>query len=303
MCIKCGTGNINTNETFSGYSCDNIKCGSNYPVINDVPVILDGRCENSFSEEDILNDKSYLIDRKRHSSFYKWLTSLVPTNTANVSTKRIMNDFLERLPINSKILNIGVLDGGSHLERLYAKHIVFEVDIQPKDGLLCICDLHNLPFFDQTFDAVIVQNVLEHVLSPQKCVDNIYRVLKIDGYVYSEIPFLQHVHAGKHDYMRFTKRGHIYLYKNFEIIDSGWVSGPATVLSWAVESFVLSFNFFSNFKKISMTIIRFTFFWLKYIDFYWANKDRLSSGASATFCFCKKSDRPISSLEFMNINP
>ena len=45
------------------------------------------------------------------------------------------------------------------------------------------------PFPDSSFNIVIIQAVLEHVLNPQKVVKEINRVLKNKGIIYSETPF------------------------------------------------------------------------------------------------------------------
>ena len=47
-----------------------------------------------------------------------------------------------------------------------------------------ICDAHDLPFRDNSFDAIICQAVLEHVADPYRCVDEIYRVLKPKNFIY-----------------------------------------------------------------------------------------------------------------------
>ena len=49
----------------------------------------------------------------------------------------------------------------------------------------------------------------------------IYRVLKSDGIVYIETPFMQQVHGGKYDFTRFTYLGHRRLFARFQEIESG----------------------------------------------------------------------------------
>ena len=44
-----------------------------------------------------------------------------------------------------------------------------------------ICDAHDIPFQDETFDCAIAQAVLEHVLDPYRCVLEMHRVLKPNG--------------------------------------------------------------------------------------------------------------------------
>ena len=71
-----------------------------------------------------------------------------------------------------------------------------------------VCDCHDLPFDEGTFDCVIVQAVLEHVLDPFRCVNEIYRVSKLGAIVYAETPFMQQVHYRIYDFTRFTHLGH-----------------------------------------------------------------------------------------------
>ena len=86
-------------------------------------------------------------------------------------------------------------------------------DIYASPQVQFVADAHHIPLEDGCFDAVIVQAVLEHVLEPGRVVAEIYRVLKPNGLVYAETPFLQHVHEGAYElFTRFTESGHRYLF-------------------------------------------------------------------------------------------
>ncbi len=55
----------------------------------------------------------------------------------------------------------------------------------------------------------------------------IHRVLKDDGIVYADTPFMQQVHEGAYDFTRFTLSGHRWLFKNFALLDSTvWSAAP-----------------------------------------------------------------------------
>ena len=69
-----------------------------------------------------------------------------------------------------------------------------------------IADAHYIPFRDGSFQGVLIQAVLEHVIEPEKVVGEIHRVLAKDGVVYSEI-FMQQVHEGAFDITRFSISG------------------------------------------------------------------------------------------------
>jgi hypothetical protein len=76
---------------------------------------------------------------------------------------------------------------------------------------------------------------LEHVLDPSAVVAEIHRVLKPDGYVYAETPFMQQVHERAYDFSRFTRSGHRWLFRQFDEIDAGPITGPATAFLWSMR--------------------------------------------------------------------
>ena len=103
---------------------------------------------------------------------------------------------------------------------------------------------------------------MEHVLEPQKVVNEIYRLLKLDGIVYSETPFLQYVHEGPYDFTRFTNSGHRYLFRDFLHINSGHTKGVGHAFLWSLSGLFIAL--FRN--KFFGRIIRVTFFWLRFLD-------------------------------------
>ncbi len=69
-------------------------------------------------------------------------------------------------------------------------------------------DIHNLPFGDDSQEAIICIAVLEHVENPIRAFEEMYRVLKSGGYLFVYAPFLYYYHAEKgyyKDYWRFTE--------------------------------------------------------------------------------------------------
>ena len=89
-------------------------------------------------------------------------------------------------------------------------------------------DIHNLPFADNSQEAIICIAVLEHVENPIKAARELYRVLKPGGYCFVYIPFLYYYHAQRgyySDYWRFTKDAVDLLFKDFPIIEKQPVRG------------------------------------------------------------------------------
>ncbi|MGO9883620.1 MAG: methyltransferase domain-containing protein [Solirubrobacteraceae bacterium] len=117
---------------------------------------------------------------------------------------------------------------------------VIETDVHIGPRTMIVCDAHDLPFVDGSFQAVVVQAVLEHVIDPVRVVAEIHRILAPSGLIYSEIPFMQQVHEGPYDFTRWTLGGHRRLLRDFDEIASGAVGGPGEALAWSLRYFAVA---------------------------------------------------------------
>lgn len=106
--------------------------------------------------------------------------------------------FVKYKTYNSRILNIG--SGPT----TFLNHCT-NLDIQKKSGVDILGDAHNLPFRKSSFDICILSAVLQYCRNPYKAVDEIYRVLKHNGHVYIDAPFVQPYCCDTPDLFRFTK--------------------------------------------------------------------------------------------------
>lgn len=158
-----------------------------------------------------------------------------------------------------------------------------------------------IPFEDNSFDGVIVQAVLEHVVDPNRCVEEIHRVLKPNGVVYAETPFMQQVHMGRYDFTRFTHLGHRRLFRKFEEVSSGPVCGPGMALAWSYQYFILSFVKRNAAKSLVKAFTRLTSFWLKYFDYFLIDKPGTFDAASGYYFIGTKSDRVLSDRELVTL--
>jgi SAM-dependent methyltransferase len=57
---------------------------------------------------------------------------------------------------------------------------------------------------DETVDAALLTQVLEHVPSPSAVLAEVGRVLRPDGHVFLTVPFIWELHELPHDYFRYT---------------------------------------------------------------------------------------------------
>ena len=110
-----------------------------------------------------------------------------------------------------------ILNAGSSTVRFGPRSV--NVDIQNKRGIDCRADIHELPFASGTFDLAIVTAVLQYCAYPREVVREIARVLKPQGLVYVDAPFVQPYCPDTPDLFRFTRDGLIELFKDCFLIE------------------------------------------------------------------------------------
>lgn len=89
-------------------------------------------------------------------------------------------------------------------------------------------DVLDLPFENESVDAVLGIHLLEHVEEPQRAVREIYRVLKPGGYAYFDTPFLFYYHPMRgyyKDFYRFTRDAWEYMCRDFKTVEIQNVRG------------------------------------------------------------------------------
>ena len=144
---------------------------------------------------------------------------------------------------------------------------------------MLVADAHKLPFEDGVFDGVWVQAVLEHVLEPATVVAELHRVLRLDGLVYAETPFMQQVHEQAYDFSRFTQSGHRWLFRRFSEISAGPVGGAGVALAWSIRYFSRALGAGNKLSRL----IALPFFWIRYLDAF--GRGRAAADAASGFFF------------------
>lgn len=61
-----------------------------------------------------------------------------------------------------------------------------------------------LSLTSDSYDTVILSDVLEHIPAPEQLLDEIYRILSKGGYLLLNVPFIYGIHEAPHDYYRYT---------------------------------------------------------------------------------------------------
>ncbi len=206
---------------------------------------------------------------------------MVPPSPS-LNTSPIAQRMLTDLGVHSAVLDLG---SGSH--RL-AKHVVnMDIDLLPSVDIVAAGQA--LPFRDSVFDGIITQAVLEHVPDPSSVIWEIRRVLKDEGHIYAEVPFLQGYHADPDDYQRFTLSGMRWLFRDFDTIDIGVCVGPSSALVWMLREYArLVLQPAEPLGKIIYRLVGWITLPLKYLDLVMARREGAHAIAAGLYFYGRK---------------
>jgi SAM-dependent methyltransferase/uncharacterized protein YbaR (Trm112 family) len=230
-----------------------------YPLVDGVPILI-AEEKSLFDIADIAGDRTPgsgsagagRSPRERLASAAMALARrFVPHNSRNIGAG-------ERLRRMAQLVREQGSDGGGRRPRVLAVGgqvvgagaaevvdqpdiVAVETDVGVGPRTIVACDAHDLPFADGSFDGVLCQAVLDIVIDPYRCAEEVHRVLAPGGVLYSELPFMQQVKGGAYDFTRFTELGHRRLWRKFDAIGSGAQNGPGMALAWSLQYFAQAF--------------------------------------------------------------
>ena len=217
-----------------------------------------------------------------------------PVNrVAEQNVERLLSLLPRRSPL---MLVVGGGTVGNGIEAIYTdpRLRVLAFDVYDSPFIQLIADAHQIPVASRSVDAVVVQAVLEHVLDPDRVVQEIRRVLRPGGLVYAETSFLQQVHAGPYDFTRYTSSGHRHLFRGFDEIAAGPVAGPGTQILWSVDHLVRGLLR----SELAGKLTRGLFFWLRYLDRLVPTAFTMDN-AAAYYFLGRRAERELTPAEIM----
>ena len=263
------------------------RCGTVYPQKDGLPVLIDFD-DSIFRPEDYAESAAGVVTRGSGGRLGRALAALTYGSTE--VSPRLARRFTDLLAGEKRVLFVGGGSVGDGLQHLYSAPDVTVVgaDVYASPNIDLICDGHKLPFPDKSFDGVVVQAVLEHVLEPHRVVAEIHRVLRRQGLVYAETPFMQQVHEGGYDFTRFTFSGHRWLFRQFDEIEAGQVGGSGTALLWSISYFARSIGL----PQRLATLLTAAFFWVRHLERGTARGPGLDA-ASGFFFLGSKAEKPL----------
>jgi len=290
-CPRCSSPirNLEVQPFCSNADCEYAEVG--FPVSAGQPVLID--FSTSIFERDLYlgNQGSALqrdVTRRSVGSLMHRLGFGGNPIAASNCTRfvQLLKDEAER----PAVLVIGGGTIGAGADELYGDSSIDLVgtDVYASPHTTLVADAHRLPFDDGVFDGVWVQAVLEHVLEPALVVSEIHRVLRCEGLVYAETPFMQQVHERAYDFSRFTQSGHRWLFKRFSEIDAGSIGGAGVALVWSIRYFSRALGAGDKLSRL----ISLPFFWIRYFDVI-ARGRAVADAASGFFFLGRRAERAI----------
>ncbi len=129
---------------------------------------------------------------------------------------------IQRYPLEGPVLDTCAGWEPNFYEPLFPRHEYIKQDMQDYDppciDIICdVCDMKSIS--DASIGVVLNMESLEHIAYPQKAIDEIYRVLKPDGFLILTTVLNFPIHRAPKDYWRFAPDGLELLLKRFKIVN------------------------------------------------------------------------------------
>ncbi len=204
----------------------------------------------------------------------KWKTAIkknpyLPLIAYFISPPLVSNNVRNRLIADTEIKGL-ILNIGSGGKNFGGKCINLDIECFPNVDI--VSDAGRLPFKDEKFDLVLIENVIEHIFNINDVISEIKRILKDRGKVYATVPFIRSYHGNPQDYWRFTVIGFGQLWCKFGFseIRCATHGGPTSALLSILRDYLAMLFSFGNESLyfIHSQALNVVFFPLKYIDLF-----------------------------------
>ena len=287
---------------------DSLECKNRhrFPVIDGIPVLIDeGSSVFSINQFVDRNDTFY---RQTASPFWRWgkrlAVALIPNILDNLRARQNYARLAELLARRERPV-VFVVGGGTvgmgmedFIKDQRFRFIESDVAFAPRTQI--IMDGHSIPLVSECCDAVIAQGVLEHVVDPERVVSELVRILKPDGFIYAETPFMQGGHFAPYDFRRFTAIGHRRMLRNFATISEGMCIGPAASALWNFKSLLVAITPTRRGKTFA-GLFAHAFFFLKWFDYILIDNRKAWDAASMFYFLGQKSEEVLTDRELIKL--
>lgn len=215
-------------------------CGFSYMLERGVPIMLNSEARAAFDADFAVEHAAIMLNQyqaaetpTRRTWKSRLIGSLRPPEVMlhynpDLTRKSETWDLFMHEGSDTRILNVG---GGPF--RYSDQELT--LNIRPFTNVDCVGDAHSIPFADNTFDTIICVAVLEHVYDPERVVAEMIRVLKPNGRLYAEVPFIFFFHGYPSDYRRYTLEGMRRLFGGLHAARFGMTQGPVSAILQSIN--------------------------------------------------------------------
>lgn len=161
-------------------------------------------------------------------------------NSSRTWLRRANETFAKTVPAGSRVLDAGA--GDQPYRDLFAhcdyESADFELIEKPYARSTYVCSLDAIPVEDGRFDAVICNQVMEHLPQPAAALRELNRVLKPGGTMICTAPLFYEEHERPYDFYRYTQFGWRFMMKEacFEILEIDWMEGYFGTVAYQLET-------------------------------------------------------------------
>jgi ubiquinone/menaquinone biosynthesis C-methylase UbiE len=128
--------------------------------------------------------------------------------------RRSILDFLMRaaseLPLGARVADVGAGDAPYRELFEHVDYVTVDWEQSPHEGARVVdvvASADAIPVSDESFDAVLLTQVLEHVPDPVRVLTELHRVLRPGGSMFLTAPLVWELHEMPFDYFRYTAPG------------------------------------------------------------------------------------------------
>jgi SAM-dependent methyltransferase len=178
QCPLCG-GKLKYDN--NAYQCTN--CSNRYPIVDGIP--------DFYPPDNIFSPRNIKIERKYENYGRRKSRSL---SFQNLRRKKLTLDIIE----GNTLLEIGAAEGwmteeiAQRVKNVVSSDIALSYLKRAKSQGINVhftrLDAHLLPFENGSFDSVVLTEVLEHVYSPYRVLEEVHRVLAPSGKLILSVP-------------------------------------------------------------------------------------------------------------------
>jgi SAM-dependent methyltransferase len=237
--------------------------------------------------------------RRKLDALPKWLRTRIEVNW--YESERLLQQAREQVPAGALLLDAGSGQGRYKEYFDHTRYVGLDLAVGDKTwdytGLDSVGDLREIPFPENSFDAAVCVQTLEHVNDPFQVIGEIGRVLKPGGRFYLSAPQAWHQHQKPHDFFRYTSFGfnHLLQESGMRILEIRPMGGYFWFLSFNLQ--MLHFWLFPPVKKkwqwwlqlpFQLIVQGIFFFTLPVLLFYMDRLDTVKDHTMGWVCIAEK---------------